>query len=716
MGALKSYKQKVKRLILSLALALTGLTAAWFLLWPWPETAQPRWFFYDRTGEILYQEPAQISDAGARNPWLEEALIVLEDQHFYRHVGVDPLAVLRAFGQNWREGEVVSGASTLTMQLARLRFLSGETRNLWYKVRQSLYALKLEWWFSKPEILRQYLQRLNLGQGQFGLQAAAHYYFGKTVDQLSKGEAVALLATIPNPSRFNPVSDPVRAKQRQQLVFDRLHQAGLLTSEEYDYWRSRSPQLQPSSLPSITAPHWVFGLKQQLSAEPWAQHAPQIHVHTTLDKAQYQDALRVVRQTLQRLGPDKKITNAAVVVLDGNNQVRVLLGSPDFFDPHIDGMVNMATARRLSGSVLKPFLYALALEEGWSPLAGVRDLRTVFADGYLPRNFKIEEENGVVRFREALANSYNIAAVDLLQQVGLETFYQFLATLGISLEQDAAHYGLSIILGSAETSLLSLTQAYATFTHQGQWQAAQSVLRVEDQDGRLLYTPPAASARQVLSPATAEWGQHVLSDTSARWKNFARGNALELPFAAGAKTGTSQDFRDNWVLGFSPHYTVGVWVGNADGTPMQASSGLQGAGPVWQGIMQSLHADQGTTDFTYQSDRQVQTVCRRPGEVACSEQVVAFVRPEALKSEPRRSAPAAALEIYYPGDGDVFLAGSEVLLQWRGAERSALEFWLDDQFVDGPIMTDLAVGSHRLVIRTPQGESDSVKIEVQAGG
>ncbi len=685
-----------------------------FLVWPLTLKSSPTsWFFYDDAGEVLYQESAVIASPTEYPKFLLESLVMLEDQEFYRHGGVDFKALLRAALQNARSNEVLSGASTLTMQLARLEFLPRSQRNWWYKIRQAFFALKLEQKLTKDEILNRYLAQVNLGNGAYGFENAARRYFSKDLSQLSIGETTILLAIVQNPSRFNPITNPERSLVRRNFILSRLETVEIINSSEYKYWVNTPIKLKPEINNVITAPHFVFWVKSQLAFLDGK--TPEVHVYTTLDKKLYEDSLVIVRETIKRNEKEKKITNGAVVVLDKANRIKVMIGSLNFFDDRIDGAVNLATAYRQSGSVLKPFLYSLALDNGFSPATALTDLKTIFSSGYLPRNFDINQENGAVRFREALANSYNIAAVDLLNQIGIESFYYFLEQLGLNLKQSSDSLGLSMILGASESSLLNLTQAYSVFTHQGALNDLTFINSVKNKAGDTLYEPPVSVPRKVLSSASAEWGQHVLSDNAARWKNFSRGNSLELPFASGAKTGTSQAFRDNWVLGFSPRYTVGVWVGNADGTPMVSSSGMQGAGPMWQGVMQRLHRAGSVPAFKYSSDRRLSTACRRPEILVCGEKVSVFLTEKEYVrlNETSRKSEKHVLEIVYPAEGDTFVEGSDLLIQLRGPNQQGLTYTFDEEIFVGPIFNNLPLGRHFIEVRSLDGETVKVHIEVE---
>jgi penicillin-binding protein 1C len=700
------------RLVVFLVAFLTLIFT--FFWWPLSfSVSTPTWFFYDQSGSLLYKEASQTFTPHTTPRFLKQALISLEDKDFESHWGIDVSALGRATWQNLSSDQIVSGASTISMQLARLEFLASEPRNWWYKIRQIILALKLEQQLSKTEILERYMAQVNLGNGAVGFYAGAQRYFSKSLAQLSIGEMATLLAMLQNPSLFNPIDQPALSLERRNLVLERLHRGNLISLEASAFWQAQPIDLSPKLDNLIVAPHFVFWVKQQLDAQTLS--ASEIHVYTTLDKNLYQDSLNIVRETIKRQQEAKKMSNAAVIVLDENNKIKLMLGSPDYFDTLIDGAVNVSTSSRQTGSVLKPFLYALALERGFSPATGLNDLKTIFPSGYLPRNFNIEEENGVVRFREALANSYNIAAVDLLNRVGENSFYNFLQVLGLDLNQPVEGLGLSMVLGTVESSLLSVTQAYSVFTHQGALQSLSFIDRVEDGKGNLLFTPEPPLTKKVLSTDSAEWAQQVLSDDVARWKNFSRGNSLELTFASGAKTGTSQGFRDNWVVGFSPQYTVGVWVGNADGTPMVASSGMQGAGPIWQRVMQRVHRERPPRAFIYSGTRALKNVCRRPNQGDCTEAVPVFLTPADLEkiNSPDSDRLSDGFAIVYPGINDTFVAGSDLLIQHRPSSLEIKHYTLNGESFAGPIFKNLPIGTHIIGLDTLDGQSAIVQIQVE---
>ncbi len=683
--------------------------------------------FYDRNGEILYTEKPYFFAENGRNEFLEKALIDLEDKNFYHHFGVDFRGILRAGIQNFSAKKTISGASTITMQLAKLLFLPTAKHNYWYKLRQIWYALKLENQLTKDEILVKYLEKINFGNHAIGISSAAQKYFGKNPANLSIGESVVLLAIIQNPANFNPLQNPAKNRERYELLLQRLRDDNLLSAEEFSFWQKSKVPLNPQKIAGITAPHFVFWITNHL--QKLNLTAPELHIYTTLDKKMYEQVLKISREILEKNGRDKNISDSAVVVLDAENKVRVMLGSPDFFNKKIAGEVNMATSPRQTGSVLKPFLYAFAVDQGISPLTELHDEKQVFPSGYFPRNFDIEEENGAVRFREALANSYNIAAVDLLNRIGVEKFYNFLQNkLHLDLQESASELGLSLILGSGSTSLLNLTRAFSIFTHQGKFREISFLEKITDGEENILWeNPPSPLSQggeeQVLQLDSAEWGQHVLSDNQARWKNFSRGNSLELEFPSGAKTGTSQEFKDNWVVGFSRDFTVGVWVGNANGSAMYASSGMQGAGPIWQRVMQlvnknpSFGSAQDKLKFKYSGNRHEIKVCRRPFAKNCQEKVTAFVLdgeiekqippPPFIKGEKKGD-----LKIIYPRNEDVFLPNSDLLIKAHSENPAKIRYFFDNQEVANGIIKKMPSGKHFLRVENGKN-TDEIEILVK---
>ena len=693
-----------------------------FFLWilsPLIIREDQKWVFYDRTGKILFSEKMSFQETTESSfDEIKRVLIAVEDKRFYEHSGVDLIAVFRAFWLNLNSDAIVSGASTITMQLSRILFLQNEPHDFWYKFRQVLYAWKLEWLYSKEEILKMYLNRVYFGQNVTGISAAAKRYFSKIPEALTFGEIATLVGIIPRPDTWNPLSDFAKSQERKNIVLARLNKQDLITSEDLQFFSENVIILKPFFEDQIHAPHFVLWAKEKLKSYIPAD-VSLVQVYTTIDKIKYQKILNLTRENLENY-KTKNISNVSVVGISlPKNELRIMLGSVDFFEKDIAGAVNMSTSLRELGSTLKPFLFAFALDNGFSPVDELEDERDSYLTergSYSPRNFDPHREYGRVRFREALAGSYNIAAVNLLHRVGVGIFHDFLQSLGLSLHQSSGNIGLSLILGTGESSLLDLTQAYSIFPQKGDLKPIKYFSHVIDEKGEIVleWEYLVSKDDEIITSSSAEWIMHVLSDKESRWQNFSRGNPLEMEFEVGAKTGTSQDFRDNYVVGFSSDYVTGVWVGNADGTPMHTSSGIDGAGPVWQGVMRVLH-DYFPQDFVYNSERKDVQICKLPWEnyPECGEITTEFLTvSEIEKLQKNDDYQSPKLEIAFPGDGDKFHKDSSILIKVRNAvDEENVKFYLDGKPID-PIISSMKPGVHQISVEN-NGEKNEIEILVE---
>ncbi|HEY5714752.1 MAG TPA: transglycosylase domain-containing protein [Candidatus Gracilibacteria bacterium] len=706
---------KTKLLVLGFLGSLV-LFGTWIALPLPPEHIAPSWTFYDRHGEILFTENIVQTQITQIPEDLKTMLVAVEDQNFSKHFGVDFVALLRATYQNLSQKEVVSGASTITMQLARLKYLPQAKRNLWYKIKQVLYAFKLEWHLPKETILEEHLQRIYFGNGTTGIAQASQRYFSKTPQQLSLGEKALLLGIIPNPSAFNPIAHPEISDIRKRLVLDRLKDEKIIDQDNYQFWKNEPIKISPEINHEIIAPHFVFWVKDQLSHVPYTtSHIPkEIHVHTTLDKSLYQANLHIAHQEITQRLKDKNLHSSGVVILDNaSGNILTMIGSINFFDKDRDGAVNMSTAKRQSGSILKPFLYALALEKGWSPLSEIIDepLGYQTKEGqYNPRNFYAHQFYGRVRMREALVNSYNLSAVYLFNHLGVEAFEKILNALHLDINIAENQLGLGSILGSGEVSLLNLTNAYRTFPNHGQFSPYQFVTKVTDQERNpLIFNTYPLSQAPLFSPSTSDWITHALSDNQARYKLFGQNNILEIDRPASAKTGTSQEFKDNWVVGSTPQYTIGVWVGNPDGSPLHTSSGIEGAGPIWNKIMRKTHQDIAEKNFSYTSKRIPLSICRRPylDEADCAEKYQDFVLDSELHNFTKTKRPP--LRISFPSDGDIFHPQTQLLLQAINTPAAEVQFYLDGQKTD-TFIPHLSKGPHTIWVESEHEQSEVITI------
>ncbi len=556
---------------------------------------------FDRNGILLREF---LNDEEGRGQWkpldqvapeLINATIAVEDRRYWHHPGVDPLAIVRAMYENIKAGGMRVGGSTITQQV--IRNIYHRPRTLVNKVAEAWQALRLERMMTKREILEQYLNRAPYGNQLTGIEAASRYYFQKPAADLSLAEA-GFLAGLPNaPTALNPYQNIDATLQRQKIVLHRLLDQKLVSHDEYNRAILQPVQLTPPEV-NFRAPHAVQMAEEQFHSRPDVAS-----ITLTIDYPMQQNIRWAVRSHLAQL-KRKNVTNAAVVVIENRTgEVRALLGSANFFDEKIEGQVNGATALRQPGSSIKPFMYVRALEGPFSPATVLPDLPTHIPDDrgdYIPENYD-KRYHGPVRLRTALACSYNVPAVRTIQVVGIGTLYQSMQMVGItSLTQPVEYYGYGLTLGNAEVSLLELTNAYRTFANQGVWKPSrlvQSAISIDaHMDIPLDDLREHENPRQVYDERAAYLITDILKDYVARRPAF--GNAFHFPFECAVKTGTTKDYRDNWTVGYTTEYTVGVWAGNFDASPMHGVSGVTGAGQIFYDVMMIVHEHSKPADFS----------------------------------------------------------------------------------------------------------------------
>ena len=574
---------------------------------------------YDRTGLLL----AEIFNEGRRtwvglddiSPHLIDATIATEDSTFFINPGIDPRRMVGAAIQNVEAGEVVSGASTITMQLARMLFLLPDSRYNQSMERKSIeleLARQLAQRFSKEELLEIYLNLVNYGHLTYGPQAAAQVYFAKSAGELTLAEAT-LIAGIPQqPANLDLFADMAPVKARQRIVLNLMVRHGFLEQAEADRVYAQPVALNPN--PDVTpspVPHFTQFVEAELdrlltrtppvqvaTGERWRSRRAGLEVITTIDLSMQRLAEQTVADGVAGLQGRYGMSNGALVALDpASGVVLAMVGSADFANEAIDGQVNIATSRRQPGSAIKPVLYAAALDDNTiSPATVIWDIPVTYQMGagqaYRPVNYD-GRFHGPVTVRSALANSYNVPAVRLLQSIGGERMLAQARELGIlSLDRSAQEYGPSLALGAGELSLLELTGAFRVFANGGLFTPPTGLLRVTDSLGRVI--PSQAAPLQAISPATAYQLTDILSDNAARTPMFGANSVLRLPLPAAVKTGTTTDFRDNLTVGYTRHLVVGVWTGNSDGTPLRGSSGVSGAAPIWRAFLLAVLGDEAS--------------------------------------------------------------------------------------------------------------------------
>ncbi|HEX7654577.1 MAG TPA: penicillin-binding protein 1C [Verrucomicrobiae bacterium] len=583
---------------LGLVAAGLGLVVGFWLALPWvplpaglAQAPGAETQYLDRNGESLRIVRAAAEPYGHPLAYAEiprpliDATVAAEDRRFWRHPGVDGWAYLRAVGQLIWHGQVVSGGSTISQQLIKLA--EPRPRTFLTKLLEAVQALRLEQVWDKSRILTEYLNRLDYGNFNRGPAAAARFYFHKPLADLSPAEC-AFLAGLPQaPSRLNPLGHFERAAKRQQWVLRQMQAVGALTEAEYDRERAE-PLVLAHPERVFAAPHFIDRLLEEKGDE--STTAQGAVVRTSLDLKLNQLAQQVLRRQLAGLAT-RQVQSGAIVVLDNRSgEVLGLVGSGDYFAPAA-GQVNSAWQPRSTGSALKPFTYLLALEQGATPATVVADVPTEFATAtglFAPVNYD-RHCYGPMRYRLALANSLNISAVKVLATIGgPEPLLRRLQVCGLTtLARPASDYGLGLTIGNAEARLLELANAYAALARLGDWHPY-----------RLLAAPASATGmpgRRVADAGAAYLIADILQDNQARAIAFGMESDLRFDFPVACKTGTSSDFRDNWAFGYTPEYTVGVWVGNPDGTAMEHVSGVSGAAPVLHEVFDYLHERFGTS-------------------------------------------------------------------------------------------------------------------------
>lgn len=533
------------------------------------------------------------------SPYLVNATLIAEDRRFYRHIGIDFFAIGRAMFQNLKAKKVVSGGSTLTQQLVRI--IRKYPRTFSCKTIEAIESILLETVTPKQEILEHYLNRAPYGNQSYGIYAASQLYFNKPPAHLSLSEA-ALLAGLPqSPSRLNPYRHYAKINTRKKWILEELFNGGFINKEEYDQALEETSTLI-SKEKRFKAPHFTDWVTANMTTD-------QNVVRTTLD-LYIQEEIEDLTQTYVKNLNHSNITNASVVVIDNRSkEIIAMVGSVDFFDDEHDGQVNGSLAPRLPGSTWKPFMYGIALEQGIPASRIIPDLpvhaKTEGGD-FTPRNYD-EKFHGPVRLRVALACSYNIPAVRILEEIGTDVFLHRLRSLGFSfLTKPAHYYGLGLTLGGAEASLLQLVCAYATLANNGILVEPEIFLRndvaIINQEKNHIYSPEIAA---LLTD--------ILSDTNARAPAFGPISSLTLPFDCAAKTGTSKNYRDSWTIGYTRDYTVGVWMGNFDGSSTNRITGSTGAAPLFRNIMFCLHKGRWPENFNEPVNLVKAHICPKSG-------------------------------------------------------------------------------------------------------
>jgi penicillin-binding protein 1C len=636
--------------------------------------------FTDRTGLPLGSVDAsdEANAAWVRldrvSPLFIKAILAAEDSRFYEHGAVDVPALIRATYEYVLDGEARSGASTIAMQVARS--IWHEPSTIRGKIRQIFDAERIVLGSPPNAILEAYVNRVPMGGDVYGVEAASRAYFGISSSDIDLAQA-SLLAAIPNdPSRLSPYSHWSALRERQRYVLDRLRALGEISAGAAARAQAESVALLPPAQGPRAAQHFLLALYPHLQGSHTI-------VRTTID-APLQRFVQAQVEAIATALIARHVTDAAALVVDNRTgDVLAYVGSPDYYSDVALGRNDGVQALRQPGSALKPFMYELALEDGViEPASILDDAPATYAipggQLYAPADYSTRFA-GPVRVRYALANSLNVPAVRALSRLGVDPFLSRLRQLGFGhLTRPASYYGLGLTLGSGEVTLWELVHAYLTMARSG---AAIPL--------RATIEAPRTTPVQIGDAGTWQLVTRMLADPYARALSFGVDSILRLPFPAAVKTGTSSGYRDTWTVGFTRDYTVGVWVGNFDGSAMRTVSGVSGGGPLWNHIMLHLYDDRSDPPgFAAPEGYVRRPICANTGlrpTASCVAPVMEWIRPRQLAEWRARPAAQNGVRILFPRDGDVFVLNpasdrldrSMQRLELRGAATAPIRWSVD---------------------------------------
>jgi 1A family penicillin-binding protein len=578
---------------------------------------------YDRTGQhILYEvhgeENRTVIPLDQIPMSVQQATLALEDQDFYKHFGIHPKAILRALFKDIIAFDTVQGASTITQQFVKNSLLSPEQTPI-RKIKEAILAIELEAAYSKDEILGFYLNEIPYGGNAYGIEAAAQTFFGKSARDLTLDEAAVLAALPRGTTLYSPYGTKTeRLIGRKNYALDQMARIGYITTEEAE--AAKSIDTLEKVLPqksAIAAPHFVMYVREFLQKEYGDQALEQngYKVYTTLDWDMQQKAEEAVKKGSEN-NDRWNASNAALVAIDPpTGEILAMVGSKDYFNKEIDGQVNVATRERQPGSSFKPYVYLNAFSKGYFPETILYDVPTEFDGGdksYAPQNYN-GQFNGPVSMAKALGGSLNIPAVKTLYLAGVKSSVDLAKNLGIESINDPKRVGLSLVLGGGEVTLLDHVHAYSTLANTGVRHEKVSILKIEDAQGNVLEEHKKDSGKRVIDEKYIAMLDSILSNNENRAWIFGENSPLAFSGrAVAAKTGTTNEFRDGWTIGYTTGISVGVWAGNNDNSPMKAGAdGVNVAAPIWRSFMDYALTRTKAGDFPkYDSEEALKDIDR----------------------------------------------------------------------------------------------------------
>lgn len=617
--------RKTKQIIAGVAV----LAIVFFWYWTTPVSHFPGTVkIWDRNHILLYESDSSV---GKKNPVefeafprsLIDATVAAEDESFWTNPGIDVFAMARSAWLNLTRRKIVSGASTITQQVARMSMTSPfqhSSPNIIRKVREVLMALRLQATHSKKEIMTTYLNESYYGNMTYGAAAAARTFFDKDVSALSLPESALLAGILSAPGSREPYANFSAAKARQEQVLDLMVKNELLKQSEAESAKAEVLSLGSSDT-ELLAPHFVHFILDELRSLPVYQPVG-INVYTTFDYPTYTLGVDIARIWVRKLEQEHDLSNASLVLIENSTgEIITMLGGIDYFDATNSGAVNIATALRQPGSTLKPITYAAAFMQGYTPATVIYDIPTVYktkkGEGYAPNNYD-GRFHGLVLAREALASSLNLPAVEMMHRIGVTSFLTQAKDLGITTFNQEDRYDLSLTLGGGEVTLLDLTNVYAGFARGGVYLPPYAIEKVTTDTGRVIFTHQKTRGIPVLGKTGAQISyliSDILSDPHARQLGFYEKNPLVLSHPAAVKTGTTTDWHDNWTVGYTPSYTVGVWVGNNDNHAMKNITGVVGAAPIWNQFLEEFLKGKPVEQFTDPGGIITIEICKLTGEL-----------------------------------------------------------------------------------------------------
>lgn len=566
---------------------------------------------YDRTGEVLLYEihgpeKRTLVEIDSIPEYVVNATIAVEDKNFYNHKGISVWGIIRGQIMPRLQGKRAQGGSTLTQQFVKNAILTNE-RAVSRKIKEWILSFRIEQKYSKQEILQLYFNEIPYGSSAYGVESAAQYYFDKSAKDLTLAEA-AILAALPQaPSYYSPYGSNKDALiGRQRTVLRLMEEQGYISAEELEQAKEQELVFKKRA-ENIKAPHFVLWVKEILEQKYGTAIIEQSgwKIITSLDWEAQQKAEAAIEEIAPKNLEEYEASNAALVSLDVETaEILAMVGSKDYFDDEIDGQVNIVTSSRQPGSSMKPLVYLAAFAKGYRPDTVLLDLVTNFSasgDPYIPHNYDLKER-GPVTMRQALAGSLNIPAVKTLYLAGVQNVLDLADQFGYSTLSDRSRFGLSLVLGGGEVKLLEHVNAYGTFAREGVYKDIVPILKIEDSEGNKIEETSNQKGRRVIDKEPVYTLNNVLSDNEARAATFGANNYLTLgarPVAA--KTGTTNDYRDAWTIGYTPEIVTGVWVGNNDNTEMKKGAGGSAvAAPIWNKFMRSMLDDKPISNFKNQ--------------------------------------------------------------------------------------------------------------------